>query len=405
MVKSRYTALQVASVMSIALFLQGMLLWKIIGGNIMEGSRGLAVGLFVIVLNLAMAAKNGFKVTRMTAVLCLILVASTALLFLYTASHARSAYGIWKAQGFLLFILMPCLFILFNFRNRPTSLLLFYRVLMVLTAIPLILPLTLSQSLGGWGMRWLLHSLGYNIIGISRSLGIGSILALSFALSSRIRVAIPRMILLLLLLYGQVALSERGPMLALAVALVVVSFLRFSERQSSLKMLIVKTLVLVLITLMVISALSYVVMLRAEVGHQELRISIYKEGLTDFVESPIFGVGAGNFSYDTGTIGKRQYVHNVVFEALVETGIVGFLVIGSFFFLAWRGRVPRDQQTPEIRLLADISLGLLTFSVTTAMFSGDIPTNNFIWVSQALLFTAWSCSRPAAGERETHVQA
>jgi O-antigen ligase len=331
--------------------------------------------------------------THRAVVLILLLMAASAFLFLSTASTAYSSYGIWKSQGFLLFILMPCTVILVNFNGNPTAQMLFFKTLLVLTAIPLLLPLIVGQKVETWSMRWLLGSLGYNIIGISRSLGIGSILAFTLAINSRLRVAIPLMALFLVLFYGQVTLGERGPMLALAVSLILVALMRPVVRPSSFRRHLIKLTCLIVIVVVVISATGYVMMLRASVEHQELRVEILKESWGDFIESPLFGIGLGNFIYDSGTFGKRQYAHNFILEIMVELGLVGLIVLGLFFVVAWAWRTRHCNLSAEYRLLADISLGLLIFSVVAAMFSGDIPTNNMVWVSQALLFTTWRSGR------------
>lgn len=65
------------------------------------------------------------------------------------------------------------------------------------------------------------------------------------------------------------------------------------------------------------------------------RMSLNMSALKMIADSPIIGVGAGNFTkrlseYQKGSFYWLQPVHNILLLALSETGIVGVIILGSF---------------------------------------------------------------------------
>ena len=380
--------LETAAVVSLAIFLQGMLVWQFVARDFMVGSRGLVVGAVVIALNGAIAIKRGFHVSQRLLLMLLFLAASVLILLASLYRYNPSAYGLWKTQGFALYAVMPSLWILWNHRGRPAYSQLLLRWMTILAVIPLFLPLLLLEEVGGASIRWVLLTLDYDVIGISRSLGIGCLLALAFAGLNR---GWPRVLLVLyalVLLYAQILIGERGPILALIVGLCVWmrGYLRVSpyvKRGGAVSLALI-----VLIALTAISALMYVAVQRSSSGHQENRVAIAKQGLDDLTDSPLLGIGTGRFSFETGAVGTRQFAHNIIGELLVETGLVGLTVFSGFFSRSWWGGRRQLRKSVQDLSLNNNASALFAFSVTAAMVSGDLTTNYMVWVSQSMLFVA-----------------
>lgn len=71
------------------------------------------------------------------------------------------------------------------------------------------------------------------------------------------------------------------------------------------------------------------------------RMSLNMSALEMMADSPIFGVGAGNFTkrlgeYQKGSFYWLQPVHNILLLALSETGIVGAMMFWKFFKRYWK---------------------------------------------------------------------
>ncbi len=61
------------------------------------------------------------------------------------------------------------------------------------------------------------------------------------------------------------------------------------------------------------------------------RISHYRDSIRLFSQNPLFGYGVGSYPLLVGEIDSRYYPHNIVLEVLVENGVIGFLLLITFF--------------------------------------------------------------------------
>ncbi len=69
------------------------------------------------------------------------------------------------------------------------------------------------------------------------------------------------------------------------------------------------------------------------------RDQLYVAGWRAFLESPLYGVGLGNFAL---TYGEGAYTHSDYLEVLASTGLVGFMLYMAIYVLLWR-RLSRCQ--------------------------------------------------------------
>jgi O-antigen ligase len=119
-------------------------------------------------------------------------------------------------------------------------------------------------------------------------------------------------------------------------------------------------------------------------------MAIARQGWVELQSSPIWGIGTGHFRYNEGPPGTRQFVHNLVGEVLIETGVVGLMIFSTYFIAGWRGLRRSAENRYEQKLLRHGAEGLFVFAVVCAMVSGDLTTNYLVWVSQALLVVTFS---------------
>ena len=96
------------------------------------------------------------------------------------------------------------------------------------------------------------------------------------------------------------------------------------------------------------------------------RLSYLREGVKMVVESPLIGIGIGNFTWyyekQSGRVGSSP--HNSYLAAAVEGGIPALLLYLMVFGYTFRhfGRVERETHDPELRAIASgLRLGMIVF--------------------------------------------
>lgn len=115
---------------------------------------------------------------------------------------------------------------------------------------------------------------------------------------------------------------------------------------------------------------------RSTGGEANLRITIWKQALSQFESSPIIGHGLQ-------TKGILMYPHNLFIETLLTTGVLGFIPMLLLIFLAFRKSVKIIRTRKEYIWI--VALFLICF--VQSMFSFSIYSNKWFWIASALLFT------------------
>jgi O-antigen ligase len=118
------------------------------------------------------------------------------------------------------------------------------------------------------------------------------------------------------------------------------------------------------------------------------RLQFWCSAWDTFVDHPLFGIGAGGWGMVWNKEDFRDFPHNIFLEILCEEGVIGGLLFSLFFFgairLVWK--IMRSPfTTPRGRTLAIWTIGILTFAGLDAQLSGDIQTNDYIWMAAACI--------------------
>jgi O-antigen ligase len=133
------------------------------------------------------------------------------------------------------------------------------------------------------------------------------------------------------------------------------------------------------------------------------RLQFWRSAWETFQDHPLFGIGSGGWGMVWNKQDFRDYPHNIFLEILSEQGLVGGLLFSIFFFgtayLAWK--VLRDPLTTlRGKTLTIWAVGILAFAAVDAQLSGDIQTNDYLWIASAsicVLARVSACAmRPAA---------
>ena len=116
--------------------------------------------------------------------------------------------------------------------------------------------------------------------------------------------------------YALILTQSRGGLMALLVSVLVLAGSRYGARR------VLLAGVLGAVPLLILDARQLDFDLSNPKGTGQGRIQLWAEGLNLFRESPLFGIGAGNYQEQVGLVAHNSFVH-----AFTELGIIG----GSLF--------------------------------------------------------------------------
>lgn len=126
----------------------------------------------------------------------------------------------------------------------------------------------------------------------------------------------------------------------------------------------------------------------AEEGSGSDRIQFWRSAWETFLDHPAFGIGAGGWGMVWDKQDVRDFPHNVFLEILCEEGLIGGFLFALFFFgtvrLVWKV-MRHPLSTPRMKTLAIWAVGILTFAGLDAQLSGDIQTNDYLWIAAAIV--------------------
>src|SRR5690606_2749552 len=111
-------------------------------------------------------------------------------------------------------------------------------------------------------------------------------------------------------------------------------------------------------------------------GQQDLRLQIWTQALSQFVQNPLFG---GKFAIDNFT----GHSHNIFIEVLQTTGVVGFVLFCILVYRAMLTGIVIIKRFPEYSWMS-----ILFFqSLVQHLFSGALFMASWFWLSMGLLYS------------------
>ncbi|WIV45303.1 O-antigen ligase family protein [Glutamicibacter nicotianae] len=232
-----------------------------------------------------------------------------------------------------------------------------------------------------------------NPISLSRMMGTGLVILVIFAFA-RDRRMLWRVLMLVMacgLLVVIFASGRRGPVLAVIVGITVAFAFAPAFSRHRIRTILSGLVALAIAGRFAISSgsagservLSFFV--GEEDASTTAREQIWNQAI-DIAKSNPFGVGWASFPQhsDLGTMvsdSGRMYPHNIFLEGFVEGGwLVGSILLVFVVLASLRLRRLATTQT------LSVFLGILGFTLTNAMVSGDINDQKLMWVALGLAF-------------------
>lgn len=123
---------------------------------------------------------------------------------------------------------------------------------------------------------------------------------------------------------------------------------------------------------------------------------IWKPLLVEFWHSPIWGQGLASILWSdamrSGLILQVSHPHNAYLQALLDTGLLGLVLLVAYFIHVWRGftAMARDPQLgpTERGFYAGAAAGLISFLIAGMAGSSlmPVPEQTFLWLAIGMMY-------------------
>ncbi len=375
--------------LTLAILLNGMLVWELIWPGELQGGRLAVVVLITTGVHLTGSVFTQMCMRPLAMAQFALLTAQVGVIGATAISGTISDYGQWKLTVFVGLAIIPSFMLLALYEGRSRKVEILLRWMVVCSLLPVLLVLR-TEVANDAGLAWTLRTQGSDVIGISRTLGTGAVIAWGLSVG---RHAPPKTALLALgvaLVSLQVLVGERGPLIA---SLASASFMWIiADKHPGLPLARLTTVALLGAIMAAVLPEVMPRMTWAEVAN-DARIDIAYTGLLRWTEAPMAGQGLGAFAYmGTGGI-TREYFHNLFGELLVECGLLGFATVASWMMLVGVSALRGSRGSDSVWTA---SVGLTVFSLAAAQVSGDLATNYMVWVSLTLTYCVTAEARAAS---------
>lgn len=175
------------------------------------------------------------------------------------------------------------------------------------------------------------------------------------------------------------ATASKGPILSLIIALFLSRF-GLSFRSSIIAIVVIGLLLIMFNSLLINVVDNDFLVKRFSVGNNAAvaeRIDFINEVVSrvSFVNS-FFGTGTGNSAIVIENVDMRAYPHNIFLEVFFENGLFALLIVCTMFIQGYKmiNRYPND-------LYFRFWLCLFCFFSLNSLVSGDLPSNQFLFLS------------------------
>ncbi len=284
--------------------------------------------------------------------------------------------SLWSMQ-YLYFALIPAA-ILYLIREDAIKKI-FQWVLVVCVALSLF---SIPYLTGGFIMTR--FSIGQATINFARFYALGVLLALFYGLS---RKKLYFFALALLLFLFLVLTGTRGALVSLLVAFIF--FVLFFWKGKKLARLGVTVGILALMFLVLLLAPGlgkYRILLTSVVNTSvQQRLYMWQDAINVFFANPVFGAGTGGFGKNMSQFFVNAYPHNIFLEIGSEHGIIGLAFFLLMLFMVIKYGIRLYRASGVNRQFVGLIFSLLVFSLSNAMFSGNLAGNSPVFLFSALI--------------------
>jgi O-antigen ligase len=229
-----------------------------------------------------------------------------------------------------------------------------------------------------------------NPIELGRRSAIGIILGVYVLLAAR--TVWPRVLalgLLPLLGVALIAAGTRGPVLGLAVGLLLFVLLTLRDPATRRRLLLLVAagfgaalLVPELVPGQTIERAASLLLSGGAGLSSNGRLELWSQARDIFVDHPFLGIGTGGFA---GANPEFVYPHNLWLEVAVELGLLGLLLLAATLVYATVRIVGACLEAEgEARGRIALVVALLAMALLNSLLSGDIATNRDVWLTLGL---------------------
>ena len=243
-------------------------------------------------------------------------------------------------------------------------------------------------------LRGALQSLNYRVDGFAANVILISRLAAGCALLAflQLRARDPlcrkeiAMTILVISVAAAMVTASRGPLYGFVAILMLMSHTNVSNARTFMS----KVLILIVFALLLYLIFPFLLSYLPETSTQKFmnaesgtRILIYKEAIGIFLDNPL-GIGFAKYPDYSGTAQfyRLDYVHNLIFEYYLETGVFGGVLLCMLLLDAYR----KNKPTLEYSDVYTQAFLLLVFFLLQSLVSGDMNSNRFLYAFFGIAF-------------------
>lgn len=249
------------------------------------------------------------------------------------------------------------------------------------------------------GERFSMFGSNENVLGIIQAISCAIILN-SFILRDRLSIKLFRFLFIVPFVLSATMIVATGSRTALLIlASECIFTVLFYQTKTRNKVFIISvSLISIFLAIQWLLSSDYSIVTRVflaiEEGNTGGRTEIWERYLSLFPEHPIFGVGEQGLlevaiRSGVGTTDILGYTtalspHNVLIEVLMKTGILGLILMGSFW---WKTFISAFR---SLRLYKETLPLVLAIPVLAVLFSGQILTEKYAWFVYSYMIAASS---------------
>jgi len=384
--------MSIVAIAGLAVFLNGLTIWELLLPGQFEGNRAIYTATMVFPILFLFFIRMTRRLEFNTYVFIMIVLCQFFIAIMGLVISDFNPFGVEKVGRFSLFVLIPFVFIVLLFRNKQKEIIILFLFMAVLSLLPFFVLASradLSDVLAGTA-AYSLRVTGYDVIGLSRSLGMGGLIAFNFFLQKHgAAKKLSWLMVSIGFLSGQIILWERGPFVINAV---VMGLLVYNHLVGNIRILKkskhILSLALSFVLILVVLQIGAYFLPRLQIDKilNDDRLFIMRRATYVGLTHPVFGKGTGSFMYSYPVLGSRMYSHNIFLELFSENGVLGVMVFFGFVgFVIRRILVIHMGLRPKI-IGYNIAVALFIYYFINAQVSGDIANNYMVWITGAFVY-------------------